>query len=142
MGLQRFDHLVRQLVSGMEHVARISPEEYCEAAKELLENELHDRKYLASQLRGEEPIDGLSIEYALREIGKVLKMPNPDHYAGCATTIGHTLDEKSKQLVYGWLEDFLLNRPRRSIWNRAYGRAQRKKDRERTQRATPTSEAR
>jgi hypothetical protein len=111
----------------------ITPREYCDAAQELLENELYVRRLVASQLRGEEPIEGLTIEYALRELGRILKLPNPDYYAHWATTIDHTLDEESKRLVYGWLENFLSNRPQRSIWQRAYYRAQRRKNRERDQ---------
>lgn len=110
------------------------PEQYCAAARELLQGELEVRQQIASQVRGDAPIDGLSIEYAIRELGQVVKIRNPDRYAGWANVIDEKLDGESKRLVYGWLQDFLLDRPQRSVWIRAYYRAQRKRERERKRR--------
>lgn len=45
-----------------------TPSEYCEAAKALLEDELATRKHLARQPLGKEPIDGLNVENALRNL--------------------------------------------------------------------------
>ncbi|MHB8390674.1 MAG: hypothetical protein ACYDA1_00050 [Vulcanimicrobiaceae bacterium] len=106
----------------------ITPVEYLDAAKALLETELQSRKHLERQLRGDEPIDGLSIEYALIALGKIVKTRNPDHYHGWATTIDHTLGQAERRLVFGWLQDFVRNRHRISVWIRAYRHATQRRD--------------
>jgi hypothetical protein len=109
----------------------VRPQDYFGQAKSMLETELHNRKHLEAQLHGDEPIDGLAIEYALIELGRVVKIPHPDHYHAWATPIDHTLGTEEKQMVYGWLQDFLMNRPRPSIWIRAYHAAMRHRERAR-----------
>jgi hypothetical protein len=105
-----------------------SAQEYYDQAKSMLEIELHNRKHLETQLHGDEPIDGLAIEHALRDLSQVVKSGEPDRYFGWASTIDHALDREGKQIVYGWLQDFLMNRHRVSIWIRAYHAAMRRKD--------------
>jgi hypothetical protein len=109
----------------------ITAQDYYDQAKSMLETELHNRKHLEAQVHGDEPIDGLAIEHALRDLARVVKIPHPDHYVAWATPIDHTLGRREKQMVYGWFQDFLMNRPRASIWIRAYHAAMRHKERAR-----------
>lgn len=78
-------------------------QDYFDRAKSMLEVELHNRKRLEARLHGNEPLDGLAIEYALRELGRVVKIPHPDHYVGWATQIDHALGRREKQMVCGSL---------------------------------------
>lgn len=113
------------------HGVGITAQDYFDQAKSMLEVELHNRSQLEAQVHGDGPIDGLAIEHALRDLGRVVKIPHPDHYVGWATTIDHALGRREKQMVYGWLQDFLMNRPRASIWVRAYHAAMRHRERAR-----------
>jgi hypothetical protein len=93
---------------------------YFDQAKSMLEIDLHNRKHLESQVHGDERIEGLDIEHAMIAVGKLVKIPNPMHYFNWATSLDHALDRRAKQIIYGCLQDYLMNRPRLSIWSRAY----------------------
>ena len=105
----------------------ITAQDYFDQAKSMLENELDNRRRLEAQVHGDEPIDSVLIEYALIELGRIVKIPHPDHYRGWAGIMDH-FGREERRLIYGFLQDFIMNRPRSSFWVRAYHAAFRRKD--------------
>jgi hypothetical protein len=98
----------------------ITAQLFFDQVKSMLETDLENRKHLESQIHGDERIEGIDIEHAIVALGKAVKIPNPMHYYNWASLLDHDLDRRAKQIIYGCLQDYLMNRPRRSIWSRAY----------------------
>lgn len=95
-------------------------EHYIDACRELCERELYVLKLNEERCRGEQPVEGLDIEYEFSALCRLLKIRNRDHFHGWATTFSHTLDPAARRLVYRCLSDLLTLNPRkRSVWVRA-----------------------
>ena len=93
---------------------------YLEAIREHSEAQLRSRRQLESRRRGEEPIDGLELEYLLRELATRLKVRNPNsRFRSWATPLDDALDVDGKRIIYSAIASLLDEQPRASFFPRA-----------------------
>lgn len=93
---------------------------FAQAAKRRCEERLRMLRAWEQMNRGEEPIDGVYLEYLLDRVGDAMHCYGRRRFHGYATTLEEQFTPKARALLHYLLTSLLLNRQQQKLYLAAY----------------------